>query len=297
MQQKIRKAVIPVAGFGTRFLPATKAMPKEMLPVVDKPIIQFIVEEAVAAGIEDVILVTGWHKRIIEDHFDYPFELEQRLKKAGKTREFQEIQRIASMANFIYVRQKGLSGNGTAILNTRSVVGDEPFFAAWGDELFDAKPSRISQLLKLWRKYRQPIISAIEPRSKADANHYGIIYGKEVEKGVWQVKELREKPGEDKVRSPFLTSVSGYILTPDIFPILEKLQAGIDGEVWLVDGIRELARRRPVYACQLKKTTHCDTGDKLEYLKTIIRFALKRKEYREDLKKYLIETLKITSEL
>ncbi len=292
MVQKIKKAVIPVAGFGTRFLPATKAMPKEMLPVVDKPTIQFIVEEAVEAGIKDIVLVTGWHKRIIEDHFDYPFELEKRLEEAGKIEQLKEIRRIAELANFIYIRQKGLYGNGTPILNTRHIIGNEPFFVVWGDELFDAKPSRAEQLMKCWEKYQSPIITGMEPRGKEDANHYGIIYGKEVEKNIWLVKEIVEKPGADKVKIPFLTAPSGYVLTPDIFPILEKLKAGRGGEVWLVDAIKQLAKKRPVYACRLTNTTWCDTGNKLEYIKTIIRFALKNKELSEPLKEYMKETIK-----
>ncbi|NMB48634.1 UTP--glucose-1-phosphate uridylyltransferase [Candidatus Kuenenbacteria bacterium] len=287
MKQKIRKAVIPVAGFGTRFLPATKAMPKEMLPVVDKPIIQFIVEEAVGAGIKDIVLVTGWHKRIIEDHFDYPFELEQRLEEAGKTEQLKEIRKIAELANFIYIRQKGTYGNGTPILNARPVVGDEPFWAVWGDEFFDAEPSRAKQIFSFWDKYQSPIIAAMEPRGKEDANHYGVVYGKEVESGIWEVKRIEEKPGANKVKMPFLTSVSGYVLTPDIFPILEKLKAGRGGEVWLVDAIKKLAEKRPVYACKLKNSVWCDTGNKLEYIKTIIRFAMKDKEYRRELGEYM----------
>ncbi|HRY63361.1 MAG TPA: sugar phosphate nucleotidyltransferase, partial [Patescibacteria group bacterium] len=231
MKQKIRKAVIPVAGFGTRFLPATKAMSKEMLPVVDKPIIQFIVEEAVEAGIKDIVLVTGWHKRIIEDHFDYPFELEQRLEEAGKMEQLKEIRKIAELANFIYIRQKGPYGNGTPILNAWPAIGDEPFWAVWGDEFFDAEPSRAKQMLAFWDKYQSPIIAAMEPKSKDEANHYGVVYGKEVEEGIWEVKKIEEKPGANKVKTPFLTSVSGYVLTPDIFPILAKLKAGRGGEV------------------------------------------------------------------
>ncbi len=292
MKQKIRKAVIPVAGFGTRFLPATKAMPKEMLPVVDKPIIQFIVEEAVNAGIEDIVLVTGWHKRIIEDHFDYPFELQQRLEEAGKKDQLKEIRRIASLANFIYIRQKGPYGNGTPILNAWPVIGEEPFWAVWGDEFFDAQPSRAEQMMKFWDKYQSPLIAALEPRSKEEANHYGVVYGQEVEEGIWEVKKIEEKPGVNKVKLPFLTSVSGYILTPDIFPILAKLKAGRGGEVWLVDAIKKLAEQRPVYACKLKNTVWCDTGNKLEYIKTIIHFAMKRKEYREELKEYMRNFLK-----
>jgi UTP--glucose-1-phosphate uridylyltransferase len=156
---KIRKAIIPAAGFGTRFLPATKAMPKEMLPIVDKPIIQYVVEEAVSAGIEDIIIVTGWHKRSIEDHFDYPYELEKRLLEAGKEEQAEEVRRIANMANFVYIRQKGPYGNGTPVLNARHIIGDEPFAILWGDEFIYSKPPRLKQMIDVWDKYGKPLIS------------------------------------------------------------------------------------------------------------------------------------------
>lgn len=296
MVKKIRKAVIPVAGFGTRFLPATKAMPKEMLPVVDKPTVQFIVEEAVAAGIEDIILVTGWHKRIIEDHFDYPFELEKRLEESGKLSELKEIRRIAGLANFIYIRQKGPYGNGTPVLNAKSVIGDEPFLVLWGDEIFDAQPGRSAQLLAVYNKYQAPVIACQWKDDKNDANKYGVVYGKKKGSNVTLVESLLEKPGPDKVKTPFLASLSGYILTPEIFPVLENLKAGKDGEIWLPDAINVLAQTRPVYACALKNAVHCDTGSKLAYIKTNLHFALKRKEFQEPLKKYLREILKNKSD-
>src|ERR1700741_4297394 len=160
-KKKVRKAVIPAAGFGTRFLPTTKAMPKEMLPIVDKPIIQYVVEEAVASGIEDIIIVTGWHKRTIEDHFDYPFELEKRLRDSGKQEQAEEVMAIAEMANFIYVRQKGPYGNGTPVLNARGVIGNEPFAILWGDEFIHSNPPRLKQMIQVWNKHQVPNISAV----------------------------------------------------------------------------------------------------------------------------------------
>src|SRR5476649_1022932 len=173
MLAKARKAVIPAAGFGTRFLPATKAQPKEMLPIVDKPIIQYVVEEAVAAGIEDIIIVTGWHKRSIEDHFDYPFELEKRLLEAGKEEQAEEVRRIAEMANFIYVRQKGSYGNGTPVLNAKRVIGDEPFAVLWGDEFIYSTPPRLKQMIDVYEKYGVPNVYAVrvDPNS---VDRYGI---------------------------------------------------------------------------------------------------------------------------
>src|SRR6476469_4714616 len=178
MQKKVRKAVIPVAGFGTRFLPATKAQPKEMLPIVDKPIIQYVVEDAVSAGIEDIILVTGWHKRNIEDHFDYPFELEKRLEESGKHEQLEEIRKIANMANFYYVRQKGPQGNATPILNARQIVGDEPFLVLWGDDFIEASPSRCQQLVDAYENLGgSAILGSIRTNKPEDYSRYGFAKG------------------------------------------------------------------------------------------------------------------------
>src|SRR4051812_40391518 len=184
--KKIRKAVMPAAGFGTRFLPATKAMPKEMLPIVDKPIIQYVVEEAVAAGIEDIIIVTGWHKRTIEDHFDFPFELEKRLEEAGKHEQAEEVRKIADLANFIYVRQKGTYGNGTPVLNARHVVGNEPFAILWGDEFIYSDPPRLKQMVDVWDKYGIPNISAVRV-PEASVDRYGIADVTDVEPGIFKI--------------------------------------------------------------------------------------------------------------
>ncbi|MDP2933072.1 MAG: UTP--glucose-1-phosphate uridylyltransferase, partial [bacterium] len=217
---KIKKLIIPVAGYGTRFLPVTKALPKEMLPILDKPLVQYIVEEAVASGIEDIILVTGQNKRAVEDHFDYHPELEEWLKKTKKPAQLHEIRKIAQLANFIYIRQKGPYGNGTPVLNARHLIGDEPFAVAWGDDLFACKVPRLRQMIEVYEKYQDPVLSAVRVTAE-DTRRYGIIEGLEVEKGVFQIKRLKEKPGPQATDSR-LASIGSYILTPDIFDELEK---------------------------------------------------------------------------
>ena len=193
MSDKIRKAVIPAAGFGTRFLPATKAMPKEMLPIVDKPIIQYVVEEAVASGIKDIIMVTGWHKRSIEDHFDYPYELEKRLLESGKEKQAEEVRKIANLANFIYIRQKGPYGNGTPVLNARHLIGDEPFAVMWGDEFIYSDPPRLKQMIDVYEKYGKPSISAVRvPDNKTEK--YGIADISPVADNVFKINAIVEKP-------------------------------------------------------------------------------------------------------
>ncbi len=283
--QKIRKAVIPAAGFGTRFLPQTKAMPKEMLPIVDKPVIQYVVEELVASGITDIVIVTGWHKRAIEDHFDYPNELIQTLKEQGKQEQLEEVKRTAELANFIYIRQKGPYGNGTPVLCARNVIGDEPFVAIWGDEFIYAKPPRAKQCIDVFEKYGDPVISAIKV-SNQDVSRYGIVDAVNVEDNVWQIKKLIEKPKKEEAPSN-IAAHGCYVLTPDIFPILEHLAPGKSGEVWLTDAIRELMKSRPVYACLVKEGRYYDTGNKLEYLKTVVEFALAHKDLNGDFREYL----------
>src|SRR3989344_2564341 len=264
---KVRKAVIPAAGYGTRFLPATKAQPKEMLPVVDKPIIQYVVEEVVASGITDIIIVTGASKRAVEDHFDYNYELQQWLKKQGKDELREEMKRIADMASFIYVRQKGPYGNGTPALCAREVVGDEPFVYIWGDEFIYATPPRAKQCLDVFEKYGDPVISGIRVPKK-DVSKYGIAEVQPVEKNIFQILSLVEKPEPSETPSTLATH-GCYVLTPDIFGELEKLGPGKGGEIWLVDAIKNLMKKRPVYTCEVKNSIYYDTGDKIEYLKTV----------------------------
>ena len=283
--QKIRKAVIPAAGFGTRFLPQTKAMPKEMLPIVDKPVIQYVVEELVESGITEIVIVTGWHKRAIEDHFDYPNELIQTLKDQGKEKLIEAVKRPAELANFVYIRQKGPYGNGTPVLCAKDVIGDEPFVVIWGDEFIYSNPPRTRQCLDVFEKYGDPVISAIRV-PKTDVSRYGIVETTEVEKNVGQIKRLIEKPTIEEAPSN-LAAHGCYVLTPDIFPILEHLQPGKSGEIWLTDAIRELMKKRPVYACEIQNGKYYDTGNKLEYLKTVVEFALNHKDLNGDFREYL----------
>lgn len=281
----IKKCIIPVAGFGTRFLPATKAMPKEMLPIIDKPVIQYIVEEAVASGIEDIILVTGASKRAIEDHFDYNYELQSWLKKSGKEELREQIKEIADMANFIYIRQKGPYGNGTPVLNAKKIIGDEPFAVIWGDDLFvNNKKPRLKQLMEVYDKYQDPVLTAIKIDNEG-TKKYGVIDGIKVDPKVYQVKKIMEKPGPDKAPSRIGT-IGAYILTPDIFESLEQTKIGQGNELWLVDAIFNLSKKRPLYAC-LVKGAYYDTGSKLGWLKANVDFALERPDLGKDFKSYL----------
>lgn len=283
--QKVTKAVIPAAGLGTRFLPATKAQPKEMLPIVDKPIIQYVIEDAVSSGITDIIIVTGSNKRAIEDHFDHSSELESYLAERGKTKELEEIKRIADMANFTYIRQKGPYGNGTPVRNAKNIIGDEPFVVLWGDDFIHANPPRTRQMLDVYEKYGGPILSLIDT-DDAGTKKYGIADVASVEGNVYQINRLVEKPGPDNAPSR-LASVSGYLLTPDIFPILDTLECGKGGELWLPDAIDQLRQQRTLYGCRIKDGKYYDCGNKLEYIKAQIDFGLKNPEMKDELQKYL----------
>lgn len=283
--QKVTKVVIPVAGSGTRFLPATKAMPKEMLPIVDKPIIQYIVEEAVASGIKDIILVTGWHKRSIEDHFDYPYELERRLLEAGKEKQAEEVRKIANLANFVYIRQKGPYGNGTPVLNARYVIGNEPFAVMWGDEFIHSNPPRLRQVIDVFEKYEKPCISAVRvPENKTDK--YGIADITPIADNVFKLNRIVEKPKAGEAPSN-LAAHGAYVLPPAIFDILEKTPLGQGNELWLADAISALALKEDIYAVEIKNGKYYDTGNKLEYLKTVVEFALQHPEVNGEFREYL----------
>ncbi len=288
---KITKAVIPAAGFGTRFLPQTKAMPKEMLPIVDKPVIQYVVEELVASGITDIIIVTGWHKRSIEDHFDYPNELIKTLEEQGKHNLVDEVKRTAQLANFIYIRQKGPYGNGTPVLCAQPIIGDEPFVVIWGDEFIYSNPPRAKQCIEVFEKYNDPVISAVRVAEK-DVSRYGIVDAINVENNVWQIKDLIEKPSKEEAPST-LAAHGCYVLTPDIFEMLHNLKPGKSNEIWLTDAIRELMKKRPIYACEIQNGKYYDTGNKLEYMKTVVDLALQHPEIGGDFKTYL-KTLKLS---
>ena len=284
----ITKAIIPAAGLGTRFLPATKAQPKEMLPVVDKPIIQYVVEEAVASGIKDIIVITSWQKRAIEDHFDRSPELEKVLAEKGKEKELKEIKRIAELANFIYIRQKGSRyGNAIPILSAESVIDNEPFVVLWGDEFIYAEPPRLKQMLDVYEKYKGAVISGVRIESKDSLSRYGIADLEPIEDGVSKIKKIVEKPLPQDAPSNLATH-GAYILPPEIFGIIRNLKPGKDGEIWLVDAINELIKTGyPVYACEIKNSKYYDTGNKLEYLKTVVEFALRHPEFNGEFRDYL----------
>jgi UTP--glucose-1-phosphate uridylyltransferase len=282
---QIRKLVIPVAGLGTRFLPATKAQPKEMLPVVDKPIIQYVVEDAVRSGITDIILVTGPSKRAVEDHFSPNYELVNLLKKQNKEDMAEAVKKIADMANFIFIRQKGPYGNGTPVLCAKNIVGNEPFAVMWGDEFFyTPRKPQLQQLIEVYEKYGEPVLTTYTV-SDEDTKKYGIIDASQVEENVFKVKKIVEKPGPEKAPSR-LASLGGFIFTPDIFTALEKTKVGKGGELWLADANEKVLKQRPIYAC-LIDGTYYDTGSKLGYLKANVDFALRDKTLSKEFRDYL----------
>jgi len=285
---RITKALIPAAGFGTRFLPQTKAMPKEMLPIVDKPVIQYVVEEVVASGIETVIIVTGANKRAIEDHFDEPNEeLEQMLIEGGKTEALDQIKKISKMANFIYVRQKGPYGNGTPVLSGEPVIENEPFAVVWGDEFILSNPPRLKQMIDVHEKYGGIVISGVRIDKKEDLKRYGIADIEPVEGNVFKIKKIVEKPEPDEAPSNLATH-GAYILPPEIFEALKNVTPGKGGEIWLIDAINLLQSRGvPVYAVEIQNGKYYDTGNKLEYMKTVVDLALDHPEINGEFEKYL----------
>lgn len=286
--KKISKAVIPAAGFGTRFLPQTKAMPKEMLPIVDKPVIQYVVEEIVNSGIRDIVIVTGWNKRSIEDHFDFPnAELVKNLRDNGKEEMIKEVCKIAEMANFIYVRQKGPYGNGTPVLCAEPVIEDEPFAVVWGDEFIYSEPPRLRQMIDVYNKYGGVVISGVRINKKEDLKRYGIAQIEPVSGNVFEIKKIIEKPSPEEAPSNLATH-GAYILPPEIFKALKELKPGKGGEIWLVDAINVLRKQGvPIYACEIKNGKYYDTGNKMEYMKTVVEFALRHPDINGEFKKYL----------
>lgn len=285
INMKIRKLVIPVAGLGTRFLPATKAQPKEMLPVVDKPIIQYIIEDAVKAGIEDIILITGKTKRAIEDHFDRDEYLEKLLRESGKDDYAEKIRQISKLANFIYIRQKGPYGNGTPVLNAKSIIGQEPFAVVWGDDLWDCpKIPHVQQLINTFKKHGTPVITACMTNDEG-TKKYGIIDGEKIEKNTYKVKSITEKPGPEKAPSR-IASLGGYIFTHEIFDALENTKIGKGNELWLVDAIALLLQKFPICATIIEGTFH-DLGSKLGWLKANVEYGLRDKEISKDFKEFL----------
>ena len=285
--KKVTKVVIPAAGFGTRFLPQTKAMPKEMLPIVDKPVIQYVVEEAVMSGIQDIIIVTGANKRAIEDHFDAPDEdLTKNLLQGGKEELLKQVKEISEMANFVYIRQKGPYGNATPIKSAKHLVADEPFLVLWGDDFVLSTPPRAKQMIDAFYKYEATILCCVRTNKPEDTKRYAYVKGTNLGNGVYKVEQLIEKPGIGKAPSD-LAIVSGYLLTPDIFPILDSQKPGRGGEYYLPEAIDILAKKHPVYAIEIKDARYYDTGNKFEYMKTVVEMALKHPDINGEFREFL----------
>ncbi|MDO8667782.1 MAG: UTP--glucose-1-phosphate uridylyltransferase [bacterium] len=288
MIKKIRKAVVAVAGSGTRLLPATKAMPKEMLPIVDKPIIQLVVEELVAAGIEDIILVTKWDKKPLEDHFDQNWALVNELKKAGKEELLEEIKGISNLANFIYVRQKGPYGNGTPVLSASSIVRDEPFMFVWGDDLVKSKIPFAKQMVDDYNKTGHLMIG-VQEVPLDQVHRYGIV---KVKKGTMQIEDIIEKPSAEEAPSR-LADFGRMILDQEIIDILKQTALGKDNELYLVDALKTYVRNGgKFYAKEVQDGEWLTTGDPLNYMKTMLKYAFDRKDIGPEMKRFIKELLK-----
>jgi UTP--glucose-1-phosphate uridylyltransferase len=280
----VRKGVFPAAGLGTRFLPATKAQPKEMLPLVDKPTIQYVVEEAVASGLEEIVLVTGRNKRAIEDHFDAAFELEYYLQDRGKTEELAQIKTISELASVSYVRQKEPLGLGHAILCARPLVGDAPFGVFLGDDIIVSETPCMRQLLDVYARYAGPVVAVMRIPGE-EIGRYGVIKAKALGGNVFEVLDMVEKPAPKDAPSD-LAIIGRYVLTPDLFPILAETPPDSRGEIQLTNGLRTLGQRRPIYAVEFEGRRY-DTGDKLGFLKATVDFALARPDLRDEFRAYL----------
>jgi len=281
---KIRKAVIPAAGLGTRFLPASKAQPKEMLPIVDKPIIQYVVEEAVASGIEQIIVITGRGKRAIEDHFDRTLELENFLELKGKKRELEQMRKISKLVNICYIRQKEALGLGHAVLTARDLVGKEPFAVLLGDDIIYSRVTCLKQLMKVYNKFKCSVLSIHEvPKEKVF--QYGIVDIQKIESNIYRVQDLVEKPSVKEAPSNYAI-IGRYILSPEIFDALEETQFDKSGEIQLTNGLKLLHKKQAIYACQFEGTRY-DAGEKLGFLKATVELALRQKELGEDFSKYI----------
>ncbi|OGW52919.1 MAG: UTP--glucose-1-phosphate uridylyltransferase [Nitrospirae bacterium RBG_19FT_COMBO_55_12] len=289
MPKEITKAVFPAAGLGTRFLPATKASPKEMLALVDKPLIQYVVEEAVASGIEEVVMITGRGKRAIEDHFDVAFELEEDLKSKGKHELLSEVQRIADLVTFCYIRQKMALGLGHAVLTAKRVVGNEPFAVLLGDDIIDSSVPVLRQMMDVHKKYPATIL-AIQEVPRSETHQYGIVDAKQVEDGIYLVNDLVEKPSPAAAPSN-LAIIGRYILVPEIFAALDQTKPGKGGEIQLTDGLKLLMENQPIYAYKFQGVRY-DAGDKLGFLKATVEFGLKNGEFGDAFRTYL-RTLKL----
>jgi UTP--glucose-1-phosphate uridylyltransferase len=284
MPTPVRKAVFPAAGLGTRFLPATKASPKEMLPLVDKPLIQYVVEEAVASGIQSVIIVTGRGKTDIEDHFDVSFELEQVLRDRGKEDLLGQVRAISEMSRVSYVRQREALGLGHAVLQARDFVGDEPFAVMLSDDIIDSEVPALKQLLDVYEKYDAPVIGTMQVAGEA-ISRFGALAVEELEDGVYKIKDMIEKPAFADAPSD-LAIIGRYVLTPDIFDEIANTTPGAIGEIQITDAMRSLLKKRPFYAVRFKGTRY-DAGDKLGFLIATVDFALKREDLAPEFREYL----------
>jgi UTP--glucose-1-phosphate uridylyltransferase len=289
MAKKVRKAVFPAAGLGTRFLPATKASPKEMLPLVDKPLIQYVVEEAVASGIESVIIVTGRGKASIEDHFDVSFELEKLLEERGKPDELKAMRAISELARVSYVRQQEALGLGHAVLQARDMVGEEPFAVMLSDDIIDSETPALRQLLDVYEKYDSPVLAVFEVEGEA-ISRFGVIDGQEVGNGIYKINDMVEKPPQNEAPSN-LAIIGRYVLTPDIFDEIEKTTPGAIGEIQITDAMRSLLKKRPFYAVRFQGKRY-DAGDKLGFLIATVEFALKHEDLAPEFREYL-QSLKV----
>lgn len=284
MHQTIRKAVFPAAGLGTRFLPATKASPKEMLPLVDKPLIQYSVEEAVASGCDSILIITGRDKSAIENHFDISFELEQLLKEKGKLEMFEQVRAISDIAKISYTRQKQALGLGHAIYQAKDFVGNEPFATLLADDLVDAEKPALRQMIEVFEKYQAPVIATMQVEGEA-ISRFGVIDADEVEPGIFKINDMVEKPAFKDAPSD-LAIIGRYIFTPDIFDAIERTTPGAGGEIQITDAMRLLLKERPFYAVRLEGTRH-DAGDKLGFLIATVEYALKRDDLGSDFLTYL----------
>jgi UTP--glucose-1-phosphate uridylyltransferase len=292
MERTIRKAVFPAAGLGTRFLPATKVLPKEMLVLVDKPVIQYGVEEAVHSGVDQIVIVTSRGKGAMEDHFDVAFELETVLERRGKTEPLADIRRMAGIGRVSYVRQSEPLGLGHAVLMARTVVGNEPFAVILSDDVIDAKPPALKQMIDVFERVGGPVI-AVEQVPHEDVSSYGIVAideNADLGPGVFRITDLVEKPPRNEAPSNFAI-MGRYVLTPDVFPALEATASDRTGEIQLTNGLRRLLHERPLYACKISGVRH-DTGNKVGFLKAFVYFALQRPDLAEPLRRYL-ETLSV----
>lgn len=294
-QKKVRKAIIAAAGFGTRFLPQTKAMPKEMLPLVDKPIIQYIVEELVDAGIEDIVIVTGYHKRSIEDHFDNISEdLRQNLLQGGKHAILESVEHVSDLANFAYIRQKGPYGNATPLLNAEHLIGDEPFIYTFADDFVVARPeSRFKQMISVYEETGAGILACVRVQNDKDYDRYGIVGGTEEQPGRINLSGIIEKPGKDNAPSN-LASVSGYIFNPDLFEYLHRAKTTLQqgSEFIQQPSIQQMINDgHTFYGLEIQNGKFYDTGNKLEYLKTVVDFGLEHEELREAFIEHLRNTV------